>query len=370
MTMRGTMKRDYEDPQPKSRDAKKRGSVDDGRSMTMDAQHKVSPLSIEWWYFDVILNDGTSIVVMFGTKRHADPRGSLAPEVRIAIRLPGTTLSLEQTMPVRVVKSHIETSAGVPISFGSKNQVSKSIKDKKAVFEVRASAGNLSVDMTLTSETPAVQIGSGDLAFNLGSRENRFGWRVPVPYGTASVTYKIDDQEFKSEGVGYHDHNWADCLLFALAHDWYWGHAHIGCYTVVASVVAAQDMFGGKSLPELILIENDRIITPLDKSANVVFSKEQPVNDSLLGAPFAGVLRFEYSDKKTETKYVVTFRRDETIYVETIKPASSYRRFLGSCTLEISHSDEAKTRAVSEFLWLGEPPAFAPPPPQAKVQAV
>ncbi len=134
---------------------------------------------------------------------------------------------------------------------------------------------------------------------------------------------------------------------------------------MIASLVTPQNMYGGNALPELILIEGKKVITPNpsdnpSEHAHVIFSKEQPVNDSLVGAPFAGVLRYEFSDHQTKTKYVATFWRAETTYVESIGPTACYRRFLGSCTLEISHSDQTKTSAISEFMWLGNPPAIAP----------
>jgi len=118
-------------------------------------------------------------------------------------------------------------------------------------------------------------------------------------------------------------------------------------------------VYGGKVLPELILIENEKVIIPdPQRSAEVTFSIEQPVNDSLVGTPFGGILRYECTLEKT--KYTVVFRRSETIYTESLGPTAAYRRFLGTCTLEITQSERTKTKVLSEFLWLGNPPRSLP----------
>src|SRR5690349_12039632 len=37
----------------------------------------------EWWYFDALLNDGSSLVVVFMNKGNAAANGPLAPTIRI-----------------------------------------------------------------------------------------------------------------------------------------------------------------------------------------------------------------------------------------------------------------------------------------------
>lgn len=326
--------------------------------------------SIEWWYFDAVLHNGASVVVLFSTKPPTRPLGPLAPEVRIAIKLPHEKCSLEGIATLR--PQDITTSSSkCDVWFGPECHIVDKTREMRW-FEVDARAGKLRVNIKLTSLTPPVRIGTGELRFDLpGTDPHNFNWLVPVPHGAADVTYWIDDKSaegVKVTGFGYHDHNWADVPLFTLAHDWYWGHARLGNFTIIASLVTPQEMYGGKALPELVLIDGENIITPnAEKADTVRFSREDPVIDRNVGAPFAGVLRYEFDDEES-TKYVVTFRRATTIATDIYGPTSCYRRFVGSCSLEIGHSRKTKILDLSEFLWVGDPPLSGEPTVEAMLE--
>lgn len=61
-------------------------------------------------------------------------------------------------------------------------------------------------------------------------------WSNAVPDATATVdvTFSADDTTIQfTDGVAYHDKNWGDSPFAGVVSSWYWGHAHLGPYSLV-----------------------------------------------------------------------------------------------------------------------------------------
>jgi hypothetical protein len=59
-------------------------------------------------------------------------------------------------------------------------------------------------------------------------------WSNAVPDALAVVSLTIDGSELSfNDGVGYHDKNWGDLSFVTAVSSWYWGHAHVGPYSIV-----------------------------------------------------------------------------------------------------------------------------------------
>ena len=65
--------------------------------------------------------------------------------------------------------------------------------------------------------------------------------------------------------------------LPGLVHDWYWGRARIGDYTVIASFITATDRYGGAALPVFMLARGGAIVA--DDAARVRFSADEVFTD-------------------------------------------------------------------------------------------
>lgn len=74
--------------------------------------------------------------------------------------------------------------------------------------------------------------------------ERYFAWLPSVPQGEVSGTITVAGKSEIVTGTGYHDHTWGDTSMAKLIHDWYWGRAKIGTYTVIASYITATDAYG------------------------------------------------------------------------------------------------------------------------------
>jgi hypothetical protein len=59
-------------------------------------------------------------------------------------------------------------------------------------------------------------------------------WSNAVPDSFAVVALTVNDTELVfADGVGYHDKNWGDLPFVETVSSWYWGHAHVGPYSIV-----------------------------------------------------------------------------------------------------------------------------------------
>lgn len=61
-------------------------------------------------------------------------------------------------------------------------------------------------------------------------------WTNALPDATATVNVTFADATTTMQfldGVGYHDKNWGDAAFAGVVGSWYWGHAHVGPYSLV-----------------------------------------------------------------------------------------------------------------------------------------
>ncbi|RAH76567.1 hypothetical protein BO86DRAFT_383752 [Aspergillus japonicus CBS 114.51] len=77
--------------------------------------------------------------------------------------------------------------------------------------------------------TPCTTSQRFDPSLRLGS----LGWVNIVPHAKATVDLIVDGEEVKFEGYGYHDKNWSERPFHSLVKKWFWGHAHVGPYSLV-----------------------------------------------------------------------------------------------------------------------------------------
>ena len=59
------------------------------------------------------------------------------------------------------------------------------------------------------------------------------GWVSAFPDAKATAQLTIVGTLFTLDGYGYHDKNWGDAPFNEAIQQEYWGHAHVGCYSVV-----------------------------------------------------------------------------------------------------------------------------------------
>ena len=248
------------------------------------------------------------------------------------------------------------------------NTVSGDLRDYALHFET----ADVRADLALHGTVPSWRPGTGISYFG-GSGGHYFAWLPSVPQGTVEGTLTIGGQTMSVKGVGYHDHNWGDASMLDLIHDWYWGRAHIGPYTVIASYITASAAYGSAPIAIFMLARDGAIVA--DNAAKVRFSVRDVHTDSYTGKPVADIVAYEYADG--ETRYVITFRRASdlvrTRFVDLLGGFESflarlsgfdgaYLRFAGTVTLEkyeagVLAESVAQTSGVWELMYFGHAPS-------------
>ncbi|MGA2996648.1 hypothetical protein [Bradyrhizobium sp.] len=292
----------------------------------------------EWWYFDAHFDDGATVAVVFYTKPNVSPNGPLAPRVTIDITLPdGRTFDkLLDTTPemFSASKSTCDVRIGTNHFVGDLNR-----------YHITATIEEISVDIELTGQVRAWCPKSGHLYFGAEALGKPFAWLPSVPNGLARGRYRIGNEERHASGSVYHDHNWGDVPMQTLIHNWYWGRASAGPYTIIASYITATDAYGFETQIVYMLAKDGKIIA--DDDANVSFETECVAVDRKTGKPVADVTRYTYHD--ADTRFVASFEREKTIpqvnftdrmpWLKRIAARlvgfdGAYHRFTGKITIE------------------------------------
>jgi hypothetical protein len=319
-----------------------------------------SPGTYEWWYFDAHLADGAKLVVAFMDKDIAQPQEPLSPVLRINLDLPdGRSFGKLMHMPSSswsAAKDHADVHLGDNRFTGDLH-----------IYRITATAEEVSIDVTLTSEIPAWRPATGYMLFGK-DRSLEFAWLPSVPQGAVTVKYAIGDEEHETTGVGYHDHNWGNVGLMNVVHDWYWARGQAGPYSVIASYVTSAKRYDFEPIPIFMLAHNNVVIA--DDPTKVTFERDGPYTDERTGKPVATTTRYLYQDG--DDRYAVSFTRTRDLssdrMIDSVKGLKhfaarlahfdgAYLRFAGD--LEVSRYRGAelvethKAEAIWELMYFG-----------------
>ena len=317
------------------------------------------PGRFEWWYFDALLEDGAYVAVLFFTKPFAHPGPALQPAVSISIKRPGKE-TVTKTLPFAATTfAASEDSCNVTIG-------GNTFKGDLVTYRIHATVDGLEVDAILTRDIDPLRLGTGHLLFENSTGEHYFGWLAAVPKGRVEISYRVDTDWARTTGVGYHDHNWGDIDMSHLIHNWYWGRATVGGYTVIAVQLTAQKAYGSTRRTEFVLIDKDgRYIAK--GNANVAFDGTDTSPDDQSGVPVAKRLIYTFTDGPTQ--YVATFDRRDALLQRALdgnftpndpEASGAYLRFASLCTLErVDAKGRTPLGAVGttwELMWFGSKP--------------
>ncbi|RAL11862.1 uncharacterized protein BO97DRAFT_443570 [Aspergillus homomorphus CBS 101889] len=90
-------------------------------------------------------------------------------------------------------------------------------------------SGRLRLENATSPRTACSTTSRFDPSLRLGP----IGWANIVPHAKASVDLVVDGEVLGFEGYGYHDKNWSERPFHTQIRKWFWGHAHVGPYSVV-----------------------------------------------------------------------------------------------------------------------------------------
>jgi hypothetical protein len=325
--------------------------------------------SFEWWYFDAKLEDGSALVIVFFTKGILDVNGKLAPSVSVKLTNPDGSIALERSFKGKA-SDFFASKEGCDVRIG-KNNFSGDLKNYRIVLDFE----DVKADISLISETPSWRPSTGHSFFEDEKGLSYFAWLPAVPRGSAEGSLEATGIVKTFKGLGYHDHNWGDSSMLAQMHDWYWGRAAVGPFTVISAYITTAERYGGASAPVFLLARDGKILA--DDGRYVICGLEGVYTDKDTGKPVAGIIRFDYDDGVS--RYRVSYERERDI--ESAKFADmakgiqgfiarligfdgAYLRFSGKVTVERYEKGAvvetvSRNDAVWELMYFGHAPKAA-----------
>lgn len=216
--------------------------------------------NFEWWYYDAHFDDGSTAVIVFGTKPLIERNSPLKPFVSLTITRPDGTKAVSLlSFPANQFKAEKEA---CDVRIGpnwTRGEPSTGSGQRLHHYEVHFEGEGLAADLTFTGIVPPWRPGAGKAYF--GDLNHFFGWLPAIPHGTVAGTLTYDGQTRAVKGTGYHDHNWGNVGLNDVMDHWYWGRAHIGEYTLIFVEQVASNKYGNVHMPVFLLAKGSEIIT-------------------------------------------------------------------------------------------------------------
>ncbi len=218
----------------------------------------------EWWYFDSIMDDGTSVVVHFETKQpNTILKEGPHPVVIITITTPDGKIYTD-CIPCAENDYRISED-GCDLRFGP-HTLSGDLQDYTIHVEPVTGLG---CDLKLHNLRKSWRPGTGHLKW--GDKEDLLTWLFVVPRGEIEGTITYNGQTVSVRGEGYHDHQWGHgASTFFNVNHWLWGRQNYEDYTILMFDLVAAKKWNNKRFP-IFCIE--------DKEGNVVFDSSEMYPD-------------------------------------------------------------------------------------------
>jgi hypothetical protein len=320
------------------------------------------PGTFEWWYFDAVLDDGSTLVINFMVK---DIRGgmnqSANPVVTFELDRPGGT-HVERTFHTdddfAFATEHCDVRVGTNTFVGDLH-----------TYTIHVDIDTVIADVTLTGRVPSWRPETGHILYG-DDHPHLFAWLPSVPQGSVHATLTIDGETQTLNGTGYHDHNWGDTPMPQLINNWYWARAEAGDYCVIASNITAERKYGHMQVPIFMLAIDGKIVA--DDSSLVRFSKNDEHPDPVTGKPVANTTVYDYdATAHGGEHYRITFTRENTIVHDRMidkltgpkhvlaklaRFDGAYMRFTGSVSVEhlTGEAETASAPALWELMYFGK----------------
>jgi len=321
-----------------------------------------APNNWEWWYFDAMLDDGTTAIVQFFTKGGADIKSKGDhPSIMIKVDLPDGT-HYQEYLKFKVS----ETSYGedqCDVKFAN-HYFKGDLKEYRIYVE---QTNGLGADIKLESVATPYRPGSSYIGFN--SDEEYYTWLCAVPRGKVTGTLTVGGKTIQVSGRGYHDHQWGSFNIHKEFNHWVWARQSFDDYTMLVFDMVTNKKTDYTRLP-LVFIQ--------DKDGNLVFESTDNVACEVLEEyhdtetsdkiyPKSIKYTFENDGKRVDysldMKNLIEARGMKTIPVvmrmamKTMKLNPSYARYLGESKLKLTDGDEIIERSgelIYEFMFSGD----------------
>jgi hypothetical protein len=320
---------------------------------------------VEWWYFDVNLEDGGQIVILFFRN---NPQNFYSPTLKPGVEFTYTDAKGNEKHEIYyypldqcVFSEHKQNIKIGPHRF----------KGNLKEFTIEISPeGSFGLDISITNLAKSWRPDSGYLGFGTQD-EKYYTWLCVAPKVEVSGTFSFKDVKREIKGIGYHDHQWMNESIFELWNHWFWSRQTFadGSTALLFDLVSSKE-YAGKRFFMFFL---------QDKDGNIIFETTQnevgfeileeamdPESDKMTPSKIkysiekdGDVLEYIIEQKKTiETK---NLWKDTGVLpflffkVKGVKP--NYMRYLSEATLKLTkdgiEKDFGKEEMIHELLYAG-----------------
>ncbi|ORY18248.1 hypothetical protein BCR34DRAFT_596470 [Clohesyomyces aquaticus] len=207
---------------------------------------KISPAvnssTYEWWYFDVASTSSTNetITIVFFERGPTGFLGNVSAASPLSVQVTGTL----KNGSTYGVQAQVSPNASAVINtsddsiYGDWQMTGFGFSGTQGGTKYVVSINNAEHDIfgSITFESTAPGHLPCGTNTSLGETElitPHVGWSNILPGAHATVSLTLRGSPISFTGVGYHDKNWGDVPFASIVQNWYWGHAHLGPYTLV-----------------------------------------------------------------------------------------------------------------------------------------
>ena len=276
----------------------KRNTVEMWEDGKRSADHKGD---FEWWYFDSIMEDGTSVVVHFNTKQPDTMlKDGSHPVVIISITTTDGKI-YHDSIPYKDDFTFSNEKCEVKVG---PHYLSGDLTDYTIHVEP---VNGIGADLTLHNLRKAWRPGTGHLKW--GDKKDLLTWLFVVPRGDIRGTITYNGQTREVSGSGYHDHQWGHgASTFFNVNHWLWGRQNYDDYTLLIFDMVASRKWGNQRFP-IFCVE--------DENGNVIYESTE-MNDGFhcevleetfdeeIGRNFPQKIRYTMSSEAVKLTYTLT----------------------------------------------------------------
>lgn len=228
--------------------------------------------TVEWWYFDTRLDDGSSLVIVFytlGIREACLPSQPLLPRVTLQWdRADGRTLKRKYTCRQFPSTEFNASADRCDVRIGPNG--AQGDLDR---YDIHFEQDQLVADVTMRRTAPSWRPHTGHWLFGPDG-DKYFAWLVSVPRGIVEANITVSGHRHSASGSGYHDHSWGNAPLRELIHRWFWARAHTEeCVFVAYTITSAKEYghlplqvflatIGGQTIDGGSLVQCRSAITP------------------------------------------------------------------------------------------------------------
>lgn len=296
--------------------------------------------SFEWWYYDCRFDDGTRLTVELHTKPPVmSPSAPLMPFVSIVLLRPDGSLLVKNSL--EPPETFAASRAGCEVRMGRSR-----CGGNLSQHEVHVELEGIVLELHLTSELAAWRPASGHTFF--GENQDRYiAWLAAMPRARVIAELTTSGRSERLTGIGYHDHNWGNAAPASLIDHWYWGHSHLGDYTIVTLRLVSAAKYGKQVISAFLLGRGSTVLA--QGLEGLALTVEEETIEPSTGVPVAARLMYELP--AGEERYRLDFTRRRDVLALGFGDAGGYLRFVGTAALARTTGAGPAESVSGDGLW-------------------